>query len=74
MPPDEIDEAAWDTVIAKYRIDAVLWVREHVQLRQFLVERRGWKEEYTGLYERVYVRPKVAEPTSGASHTPEDFR
>lgn len=59
---DEIDEAAWDTVIEKYRIDAVLWVREHVQLRRFLVERRGWKEEHTGLYESVYVRPKVAEP------------
>jgi hypothetical protein len=53
----EIDEAAWDTVLEKYRIDAVLWVRAHEALRRFLVDKRGWKEEYTGLYESVYVRP-----------------
>lgn len=53
---EEIDEATWDTVIEKYHIDAVLWVREHARLRRFLVERRGWKEEYTGQYESVYVR------------------
>jgi hypothetical protein len=53
----EIDEAAWDHVIAKYRIDAVLWVRAHQQLRRFLVEKRGWKEQYSGDYESVYVKP-----------------
>ncbi|MCK1388482.1 hypothetical protein [Bradyrhizobium sp. 21] len=54
----EVDDAAWDMVLAKYRIDAVLWVRTHEQLRRFLVERRGWREQYTGAYETVYVRPQ----------------
>jgi len=53
----EIDETAWDTVLEKYRIDAVLWVKAHEQLRRFLVDKRGWKEEYAGLYESIYVRP-----------------
>ena len=52
-----VDEAAWDKVIAKYRIDAVLWVKAHRQLRHFLVEKRGWKEQYAGEYESVYVKP-----------------
>ena len=53
----EIDEAAWDTVLDKYKIDAVLWVKGHEQLRRFLVDKRGWKEQYTGAYESLYVRP-----------------
>ena len=53
----EVDEAAWDTALAKYHIDAVLWVKAHEQLRRFLVGKRGWKEEYSGLYETVYVKP-----------------
>jgi hypothetical protein len=53
----EINEAAWDEVLDKYKIDAVLWVRAHKELRQFLVEKRGWKEQYVGLYETVYVKP-----------------
>jgi len=53
----EIDEAAWDEVLQKYKIDAVLWVRAHKQLKQFLVEKRGWKEQYVGPYETVYVKP-----------------
>jgi len=56
----EIDEAAWDMVLDKYRIDAVLWVRTHEQLRRFLIERRGWHEQYSGAYETVYVRPDFA--------------
>jgi hypothetical protein len=53
----QVDEAAWDMVLAKYKIDAVLWVKAHEQLRQFLVGKRGWKEEYAGSYETVYVKP-----------------
>jgi len=53
----EIDETAWDTVLEKYQIDAVLWVKTHEQLRRFLVDKRGWKEEYAGLYETIYVKP-----------------
>jgi hypothetical protein len=53
----EIDEAAWDTVLAKYQIDTVLWVKAHDELRRFLVGKRGWKEDYAGLYESIYVRP-----------------
>ena len=45
----EVDETAWDTVLEKYQIDAVLWVKGHEQLRRFLVDKRGWKEEYAGL-------------------------
>ena len=54
---EEVDENAWDAVLAKYRIDAVLWVKAHEQLRRFLVDKRGWKEAYAGQYETVYVKP-----------------
>jgi hypothetical protein len=53
----EINEADWDKVLAKYRIDTVLWVKAHEQLRRFLVDKRGWKEQYAGSYESVYVKP-----------------
>jgi hypothetical protein len=53
----KIDEAAWDMVLEKYHIDAVLWVKAHDELRRFLVGKRGWKEEYAGLYESIYVKP-----------------
>jgi hypothetical protein len=53
----DVDESAWDAVLEKYRIDAVLWVRAHEQLRRFLVDKRGWKEEYTGSYQSIYVKP-----------------
>jgi hypothetical protein len=52
-----IDEAAWDEVLAKYRIDAVLWVKAHEAVRRFLVDKRGWKEQYAGSYESIYVKP-----------------
>jgi len=52
-----IDEAAWDAVLAKYNIEVVLWVKAHEELRRFLVDKRGWKEDYAGSYESVYVRP-----------------
>jgi hypothetical protein len=53
----EIDEAAWDTVLEKYQIDTVLWVKAHEQLRRFLVDKRGWTEQYAGSYESIYVKP-----------------
>jgi putative effector of murein hydrolase LrgA (UPF0299 family) len=53
----EIDENAWDTVLAKYQIDTVLWVKAHDELRRFLVGKRGWKEAYAGLYTSIYVKP-----------------
>ena len=53
----EIDETAWDTALEKYKIDTVLWVKAHEELRQFLVGKRGWKEAYTGLYASIYVKP-----------------
>ena len=53
----EVDEAAWDMVLAKYKIDAVLWVKAHEAARRFLVDKRGWKEQYAGLYESIYVKP-----------------
>jgi hypothetical protein len=53
----EFDETAWDTVLEKYQIDTVLWVKAHEELRRFLVERRGWKEAYAGSYASIYVKP-----------------
>ena len=53
----EINETAWDTVLQKYRIDAVLWVKGHQELRRFLVDKRGWKEEYAGSDVSIYVKP-----------------
>lgn len=53
----EIDESAWDMVLEKYRIDTILWVKAHENVRRFLVDKRGWKEQYAGAYESVYVKP-----------------
>jgi hypothetical protein len=53
----EVNEVAWDTVLEKYQIDTVLWVKAHEELRRFLVGKRGWKEAYAGLYASIYVRP-----------------
>jgi hypothetical protein len=57
LPEIEIDEAAWDMVLEKYQIDTVLWVKAHEELRRFLVGKRGWREEYAGLYESIYAKP-----------------
>jgi hypothetical protein len=53
----EFDETAWDTVLEKYQIDTVLWVKAHDELRRFLVGKRGWKEAYAGSYASIYVKP-----------------
>ncbi len=53
----DVDETAWDRVLDKYKIDTVLWVKAHEPLRRFLVDKRGWKEEYAGKYESIYVKP-----------------
>ena len=53
----EVNETAWDTVLEKYQIDTVLWVKAHEELRRFLVDKRGWKEAYAGSYESIYVKP-----------------
>ena len=57
LPTEKIDETAWDAVLQKYQIDAVLWVRAHDALRQFLVGKRGWTETYDGTYVSLYVKP-----------------
>jgi hypothetical protein len=57
VTPD-LDETAWDTMLEKYQIDAVLWVKAHERLRRFLVDKRGWSEPYAGAYETIYVRPQ----------------
>lgn len=53
----EIDEATWDMILAKYKIDALLWPKGHDELRDFIVGKRGWKEVHAGAYESVYVKP-----------------
>jgi hypothetical protein len=53
----EIDETVWDMVLEKYRIGAVLWIKGHEQLTRFLVDKRGWKLEYTGSSEVIYAKP-----------------
>jgi hypothetical protein len=35
----------------------VLWVRAHDELRRFLVEKKGWRETYTGSYASIYAKP-----------------
>jgi hypothetical protein len=57
LPNWDIDEAAWDSVIEKYRIDAVFWPSVHDVLGHFLVDKRGWKEQYVGSHETLYVKP-----------------
>jgi hypothetical protein len=53
----EVDEVAWETVLEKYEIDTVLWVKGHEQLRRFLIQKKGWKEAYAGNYESIYIKP-----------------
>jgi hypothetical protein len=53
----DIDEASWDTMLEKYGIDAVLWPTAHDVLKRFLVDKRGWKEQYVGSHESLYVKP-----------------
>jgi hypothetical protein len=53
----EVSEIAWDTVLEKYQIDTVLWVKAHEELRGFLVGKRGWTEAYAGVYASIYVKP-----------------
>jgi hypothetical protein len=57
LPKWNIDEAAWDRVIEKYKIDAVFWPSAHDVLRHFLVDKRDWKEQYVGVHETLYVKP-----------------
>jgi hypothetical protein len=57
LAQSKIDETAWDTVLEKYQIDTVLWVKAHEELRRFLVEKRGWKEAYAGKFASIYVKP-----------------
>lgn len=52
-----IDEAAWVAILGKYKIDAVLWPTAHDVLRHFLVGKLGWKEQYVGIHESLYVKP-----------------
>lgn len=53
----EVNPATWDRVLKTYRIDTVLWVKDHEALRRFLVGARGWKEAYRGQYVSLYARP-----------------
>jgi hypothetical protein len=63
---EEVNPADWDGVLSKYRIDTVLWVKNHQALRHFLVEQRGWHEVYDGHYVSLYVRPKAANVASAS--------
>lgn len=53
----DIDETAWVAILDKYKIDVVLWPTVHDVLRHFLVDKRGWKEQYVGIHESLYVKP-----------------
>ena len=53
----EFDETAWNAVLEKYKIDTVLWVKAHEELRRFLLGKKGWKEAYAGAYASIYVKP-----------------
>jgi hypothetical protein len=58
LPLRTIDQEAWSEVLDKYRIDAVLWVKAHEDVRRFLVGKKGWKEDYSTRYHTVYLRNK----------------
>jgi hypothetical protein len=57
LPSWDIDETAWSSVLEKYKIDAVFWPTVHDVLRHFLVDKLGWKEQYVGSHETLYVKP-----------------
>jgi hypothetical protein len=57
LPKWDIDEAAWTDILDRYKIDAVLWPTAHDVLRRFLVDKLGWKEQYVGIHESLYVKP-----------------
>ena len=54
---EQVNEADWDTVLAKYHIDTVLWMKSHAALKQFLVVKRGWKQAYVGEFATIYIKP-----------------
>jgi hypothetical protein len=54
----EVDEAAWNCVIAKYGIDAVLWPKAHAQLASFLVGKENWTKVYSGNVASLYVKAR----------------
>jgi hypothetical protein len=54
----QVNEADWDAVIAKYHIDTVLWMKSHDALRRFLVGKRGWTQAYAGQFAVIYFRPQ----------------
>jgi hypothetical protein len=58
---EEVNDAEWDAVLAKYRIDTVLWLKGHDALRRFLVGRRGWKEVYDGATVSIYTKSTPAD-------------
>jgi hypothetical protein len=53
----DVDETAWVEILEKYKVDAVLWPTVHDVLRRFLFDKLGWKEQYVGIHESLYVRP-----------------
>jgi hypothetical protein len=53
---EDVNQADWDMVLAKYRIDTVMWMNTHDAVRRFLVGKRGWREAYRGAYASIYVR------------------
>jgi len=59
---EEVNEADWDSVLAKYRIDTVLWIKSHDALRRFLVGKRGWREVYAGQAVSIYTTSPAARP------------
>ncbi len=52
----EVDKAAWQSVLEKYRIDTVIWPSAHHQLARFLVGEAGWKEVYSGDIANIYIK------------------
>jgi hypothetical protein len=54
----EVDEAAWERVLAKYGIDAVLWPKAHAQLASFLVGKENWTQVYSGNVASLYVKTR----------------
>jgi hypothetical protein len=54
----DVNAAAWQAVLEKYDIDAVLWPKAHTALAEFLVGKQGWTRAYSGDIANVYIRQR----------------
>jgi hypothetical protein len=52
----QVDPATWQRVLAKYRIDTIMWPKAHTALQDYLTG-SGWQLAYSGPIANIYVKP-----------------